>query len=480
MNSPGKRSGFRLLALLVALAIVSSSCGSDSTEADGGSTAADQDTAAVEDTAADEDAAADQDSEATGEVVELVWWSAYTGSVADKLAWQVEQFNDSHPDIHVTNLQIPGGSGNQDAERKFLTAVAAGEGPDIYTSSNPVVANYAEAGAILPLDEYLTGDYAGLVDWLYPAAAEGGMYQGVLYGLPQSMNSQNMLYNISMLEEQGLDEPPATLAEFDEVQAAMWDYDGNQVRQVGFFPEPSRFTLYMSFFGCDLNLNDEGRYDLSGNAGCLSLMEYYEKYQEYPLSAFTAFQSAVGAGDAGGNDPFTAGKQGFYIVGPWEGRTTIPAGNPDMVGNFSAANFPTVPGGPTGPSTFVNGNYDFMAAGTEHPAEAFTFLAWLSGWGNPDINGEVMALVGWLPGAPEVSESDTYQAFLAEFPWAQVMVDAFASPDAVAAENTLGMAQVFDALNTVCEAVLTGQMTPEEALAYVDEQGNNALDEAGG
>jgi multiple sugar transport system substrate-binding protein len=405
-------------------------------------------------------------------VTQVLWWSAYSGALVPILAEQVKVFNETHPNIHVTNVQVPNGLGNA-AEQKFLSAVAGGDPPDIWTSSNPVIGTYALSGAIQPLTKYITGQYAGLQKWMYPLAWSGGVYNNVVYGLPESMNSFGLFYNTSLLKQAGITSPPTTLAELDADAAKTWKFSGNRVEQVGFFPDPTQPQQYTSYFGANLDLTN-GKYDLANNPRLLAMMNWYQSYSKYPYGALLAFQATVGSGTGAGISAFQAGKQAFQLYNAYTG-VVMPQVNPDMVGKFGAETFPIVPGGPTIPSTFVNGNYDFIPKGSKNASAAFTFLAWLSGWGNTEENAKVMSQVGWLGASPAITNSSVYQTYLKGAPFAQPMVAAFPSPANVSVENTPAQAEMYTALIAATQNVVTNKMTPLQALQYVDSQANAAL-----
>ena len=157
-------------------------------------------------------------SSSTGGVQDITWQTMWSGSTLTLLNQMVSEFNSTHPDIHVTESNIPSSTG----DAKLLSEIAAGDPPDVFTEWNPVLGEYAADGTIQPLTKYLTGTYAGLEKWEYPIALQGGEYNGTLYGLPMSMNSWALYYNKSMLKAAGISAPPTTLAQLYADQAKEW------------------------------------------------------------------------------------------------------------------------------------------------------------------------------------------------------------------------------------------------------------------
>ena len=98
----------------------------------------------------------------------------WSGNTLTLLNQMVTEFNSTHPDIHVTESNIPSATG----DAKLLSEIAAGDPPDVFTEWNPVLGEYAADGTIQPMTPYLTGTYAGLEKWEYPIALRRRRVQG--------------------------------------------------------------------------------------------------------------------------------------------------------------------------------------------------------------------------------------------------------------------------------------------------------------
>ena len=69
----------------------------------------------------------------------------------------ITAFNSTHPDIHVTESNIPSATG----DAKLLSEISAGDPPDVFTEWNPVLGEYAADGSIQAMTPYLTGPVRG-------------------------------------------------------------------------------------------------------------------------------------------------------------------------------------------------------------------------------------------------------------------------------------------------------------------------------
>jgi multiple sugar transport system substrate-binding protein len=375
----------------------------------------------------------------------------------------------------VTELNVP----NSDGDAKLLSSISAGDPPDVFTEWNPVLGEYAQDGALTSLNKFLTGKYAGLEKWLYPVALKGGVYKNNLIALPMSMNSLALYYNKDILSKAHIS-PPKTLAELDADQAKLWKFSDGRLEQIGYYPLTSAssnaFTQFTTYFGVKGYVN--GKYNLASNPRAIAEMNWLASYAHYSYSDVEGLDAAFGTVNGGSEDAFDMGKEAFYLDGPWEGYENIPPDNPSLVGHFGVESFPTVPGGPTKPSTWVNGNYNIIPKGAKDPSAAFTFIAWLAGFDNTATMGQILPTGGWIPTSPSVAAAPAYKAWLAKNPWLKPFITQFSSP--YSAQTQLTPAEsVYDvALTDATEYLATGKMTAIQALRYIDNQANAALAKA--
>jgi multiple sugar transport system substrate-binding protein len=400
-------------------------------------------------------------------VVDITWQTMWSGNTLTLLSQMVNEFNATHPDIHVTESNIPSATG----DAKLLSEIAAGDPPDVFTEWNPVLGEYAADGSIQSFKPYLTGSYAGLEKWLYPIALQGGEYNGTLYALPMSMNSWALYYNKSMLKAAGISSPPTTLAQLYTDQAKEWKLSGSKLDQIGFYPLYNQgFEYFGSFFGAVNCFSSAGSYSFETCPGASNEASFFAQYNKYPYASIAGMETAYGAVAGGDDDAFVAGKEGFNMDGPWEGAQNIPVTNPSMVGNFGVVPFPHTVGGP---STFGQGNYNIVPKGAAHPKQAFEFIAWLAGYQNETFNSKIDPKGGWMPASPSVVTQSAYQAWLKANPWLQVFVQQMSSPYSVTPKLTKSESEFETAEATATEDIAEHSKTPQQALVYIDQQANS-------
>ena len=412
-------------------------------------------------------AASSSGSSSSSGVADITWQTMWSGNTLTLLSQMVNAFNSTHPDIHVTESNIPSATG----DAKLLSEIAAGDPPDVFTEWNPVLGEYAADGTIQSMAPYLTGKYAGLEKWEYPIALQGGQYKGALYAIPMSMNSWALYYNKSIMKAAGISSPPATLAQLYADQAKEWKISGNKLDQIGFYPIYNQgFEYFGSFFGAVNCFGSSGQYDFAGCKGAQSEASFLAQYDKYPYADVAALQTAYGAVAGGDDDAFVAGKEGFNMDGPWEGAQNIPVTNPSMVGNFGVEAFPGIE---PGPSTFGQGNYNIIPKGAAHPSAAFTFIAWLAGYDNTSFTSQIDPKGGWMPPSQAIVSAPAYQAWLKANPWLNVFVNQMSSPYSVTPTLTKTESEFETAEATATEDIGEKTKTPQQALAYIDSQSNS-------
>lgn len=131
----------------------------------------------------------------------------------------IAQFEEANPGINVNVTVFP----IQEYRDRLLTAVQAGEPPDMATLDQIWMAEFAASGSIIPLDSYLEESGVNPDDF-FPGAWSSNVWQGQTWGVPLNNDVwEEMFYNRAMFEAAGLDPdaPPTTWAELLEACRAL-------------------------------------------------------------------------------------------------------------------------------------------------------------------------------------------------------------------------------------------------------------------
>jgi multiple sugar transport system substrate-binding protein len=152
-------------------------------------------------------------SKAPSGPVTITWWEPENipGWKALYVDDFVSEFEAENPNIKV-DVSIVNW---QDIFQKEITAAAAGQLPDIWTTNYTWNASFIDLEIVHPINEFLTPDF---VDQIFPAYLDLGLKRGDKnYGLPLGAATRALYFNKEVLRQAGVMSPPAT---YDDLVAA--------------------------------------------------------------------------------------------------------------------------------------------------------------------------------------------------------------------------------------------------------------------
>jgi ABC-type glycerol-3-phosphate transport system substrate-binding protein len=394
------------------------------------------------------------------ETVTVTIWHHWGGTREPLLAKAFQDFSAYNPDIVVEPTLIPW----DQKQETVLTAVAAGEAPDVLMLNASEVPPYAIEEVLVPLDDLISqeGIDASEVyesDWL------GGVYQGQRWGLPHTVGEAAWLlfYNKAAFEESGLDpdEPPVTWADLLDRANTLLQMDGDMIGRLGVSPNASGWSWlnYLAENQAEW-LSEDGREVLMDNEAAVEALQYIVDISDSQggPEQVGAFVSALGE-----VSPFAGGYTAMYFGGVWD-YYILKTGAPDL--DYGSAVAPNN-GGP-----WNEGNYGphewTIPTGTAHLDQAWKLLLWMSrGEGGCDF------LTAQLRPSPWKACNENSPLRVAEY-W-PVIEQALVStrPEPV----TPLFNQFMSVWDQMIEQATYGQMTAGEAVAWGAEEMTRANDE---
>lgn len=142
--------------------------------------------------------------------VTISFWHGYNPVETELLNEEIiPAFEDEHPNIRVETQAVP----YDEFRRKLLTAMAGGTAPDLIRSDIIWVPEFADMGALAPLDEVMD-DYDEYADVVYEGPLSTNFWNGNYYGLPLDTNTRALMWNQAMYEATGLEAAPQTIEDF--------------------------------------------------------------------------------------------------------------------------------------------------------------------------------------------------------------------------------------------------------------------------
>jgi multiple sugar transport system substrate-binding protein len=404
-------------------------------------------------------------------VVQLVYWNAWTGLFEDMVHRLVNSFNKSHDKIQVTPQVIP----SADFDTKFLTAVTAGDPPDVAMLWNSTGRLYtmAEQGAVTPLEEVLD-DPNKFKEWVLPYIWELGTYKGKLYGIPQWMQTYALMWNPDLFKAAGLDpeKGPSTTDElFQMAQKLTKKKSNGDIEVIGFWD--NWMNRWMPGFGGKL-IDESGSKVTANDPNNVKVLEWIVSFAKaYGPKKLADYNQQFQGAAQGTLDPLMGGKAAIYINGPWELGTikrTAPQGFTYKVGMLP-------PGGPQ-PFTWTYGDIPVVPAGAKHKNESGAFVQYLTGFGGEDAYADLF--INGLPHCPiskKIVDDGKFDKVIQTYPGYKTFLDTVFGAKAYLFPPKIPTAAYYDQRMRahVDEAVL-GTITPQEAMDKTNQEAQADLD----
>ena len=333
-----------------------------------------------------------------GPGVEIVYWTGWSGHELKAIRKLVDEFNRTHPDIHVRMVsQFTSGSQYE----KVRIAFAGGTTPDVMSTVwAEDLASYAMRGVLTPLDPYLKQAGRNVNTEYTPGVARMLQVNGHVYALAMTTNTDFIAYNKDIFKQAGINDPPRTILQLDEdaAKCTLRDANGNFIR-LGFHPAGLEMWAYV-FDGrwYDPKTGKVTANDPHNVAALRWLVSFAKKYGIRKIEAFeTTFGNTATV-----NGPFFVGKIAMWSTGEWAEKF-IRRYAPHL--NWGWFPLPSPPGGR--PDTTVSGGSVFVIpAACKHKQQAWTFLNWMT---SPHAVGQFCHAIGNVPPLRSVGKLPMFQ-----------------------------------------------------------------------
>ena len=328
-----------------------------------------------------------------------------------------------------------------DAHDRFVTAIAGGTTPDVAETGTTWTAEFADAGALAPLDEYVAG--AGLDDDLVEGLVEAGTYEDELYGMPWYAGVRSLVYNTEIFEKAGV-EPPTTWAEIEQAAKKIKATSPDVIPVA--VPGDAEFTVYPWVWGAggEVATQDGGTWT-SG----LDSPEAQEGISFWTGLAEQGYSSAGATTwrETDVLDAFAKGDVGMAVMGSWTPGAIVEA-NADMEGKFAAVPIPGKEGGMS-PSV-LGGSHLSMFSTADDQDLAFEFVELMTTGEFATTWGEQ---AGYFPGQTSLLDETLASTDPLVAPFAKQFVEAGASPPV---SPNYGDVQAKLTTSTMMQSILSG------------------------
>lgn len=390
--------------------------------------------------------------------VRLTLWHAYGGLLGEQFESLVTEFNESHPGIIVE----PAYGGDLWTMRdKLFVSIAGDAGPDLAQIDQFWSSELADAGAILPLEEYL--DSASQFDrtGFWAQAWDTASYQDTIWSMPFSLSHIALYYNRSLFSQAGLDpdSPPASWQELERTAALLsQDTDGDGAMDQWGLSFPVRADQGVVYYWIAFLWQAGGE--------ILSPDETASRFHEAAGVRALAFWQRMAAD---GSVPLTPPEAGFE-----KGQIAMILASTARLSQYIEAlgDDLAIAPLPCGErcATGIGGANLAVFASCEHPQEAWQFIEWMS---SPSINLRWSMETGYLPLHRDVVASEAYRKYVADDGRVAIILEQMKV--ARARPNIPAYSALSRELGFAVESALFGSVDPQEALTEAAERSSILL-----
>ncbi len=336
--------------------------------------------------------------------VQITMWHSMPQANLQTLTKLTDQFNATHPDIHVNLVNQ---TSYEDTLTKYKAVLSGGARPDVVQIQDVDQQLVIDSRSILPMQDCIQAEHVSTADFL-PRVLSYYTVRGIQYSMPFATSNPVLYYNKLAFQKAGLDpdKPPATL---DELRADAQKIVSSGVAKFGIAlkDDPWHLEEWSAMAGALYANNGNGRtarataVEFGGPTGQL-IYRWISGMARDKLAEgtpYTGFDNLLAIGNnvaAMTIDTSAALGTIFQVLGSGQYK------------NVSLGVAP-LPGPVAGGPTIQAGSSLFVVAGTSAAREeaAFLFAEWLS---EAPQQAEWAAGTGYMP----VRTSATTQPVLAQ------------------------------------------------------------------
>lgn len=374
----------------------------------------------------------------------------------------------------------------------FLSAVAAGDPPDLVYASRDDIGSLATQGALLPLDRCLAGSGTGTAQFRDSAVAQVSN-GGHVYGVPEFNQLQIAMASTDLLDRAGLSMGDVNGSDWSAMTAAnetMTRTTGKRLDVMGVDAKLPDFFWLWTLANGSRPISEDGRTAQLDDPAVVEALRYATSLTG-PEGGFDRVKAVRDAADLFGEDnPFAAGKLGAEPMDNWY-VNVLEDVSPDVRLQFDA--FRDREGRPI---AFAGGSAWGIPVNARDPQLACRYAvtmtsvdAWLDAaeariregtkthkqfTGLLTANRTADARIERL-----ALDQATAQGRSSDDQWVQAVRAIYtANEHAVSAPANPAAAEFAKAWQDGVNSVLNGQATPEDAMARAQVVAQDALDAA--
>lgn len=308
---------------------------------------------------------------------EVTLWH-YFEHEANVLNKMIKQYNESQSDIYI----VPTYVARDELMKQYTIGAVSGELPDIGMVDSPDMASYISLGVFEDISEYVD-DWEDLEQFYPGPLASCKDAEGKLYGLPNNSNCLAIACNMDILRAAGIENPPTTWEEFEQVCEATTDAANGVYgfAMCSISNEEGTFQYVPWMYGAGGDVKD---IDSEENVEALTFLSDLVK------NGYMS-KEVVNWGQGDAYNAFLAGKAAMLESGTWQ-IATLDGQDKDKV-TFEYT-YVSMPSNGENQATCIGGENFGVCAGSEYVEECAEFLKSMM---SAENNADWCEIAGKLP-----------------------------------------------------------------------------------
>jgi multiple sugar transport system substrate-binding protein len=387
----------------------------------------------------------------------LLYWCSNNTDEINFAKVRTSEWNQNYPNDQVKFQPVPEG---QSSEEIILAAVVGNTTPDIYSNMwQGDVEAYAQAGVLVALDSL-----DGFLDFLYERCDSSVIEEiksldGHIYQIPWKINPIMLIYNINLINDLKLQNPPRTYSDFfDASQKFQKDANGDGYIDRWFGYSEVDVTWWQRFFdfyplylaasgGAPLVKNNQAVFNNKYAVEVFSFLSELYKKNYFSKEKLSARQ-----------DPFLASVIATRFTGPWE---IAHAEKFKPKGFEYAYTFMPVPDDHEGPVyTYGDPKNIVIFKTCKNPQAAWNYIKTLI---SDKADLRLLEITNQLPRRKNLNTDPFFNDYFIKNPKMRIFADQSKYVKGTDASPVLK--EIFDLISQQYEAcVVYGKKTPEQAV----------------
>jgi len=405
--------------------------------------------------------------------IEVVYWYSLGGAIADAIVEMVDNFNASQDKIFV-NAQY---QGEYDDAIAKLKAAGMGQLPCDVVQSYEIGSRFIiDSGWMVPMQEYIDRD-----GWdtsvIEPNLLAYYTVDGTIHAMPYNCSTPLLYYNKTAFDEAGITAPPATMDELFEIAPLLTTFNddgsvqryGYTISNYGWFVEQ-----WVGKMGKHYVNNGNGRDSyptevVFGENG--AMLDIFNVWAKIAADENTTYIERLGTAQA--RAAFVSDTSAIMIA-----STANLAGvlaNVDGAFEVGTAFLPSINADDVGGVSTGGGCLWMVNSGDQEKMDAtWEFIKYTV---QPDTQAAWSAATGYFPINMEAHNTDLFKQNIDKFPQFQIALDQLHASGPQYVGSMLSVfPEVRQYVEDATEAVVQGTLMPEEAVAQLVSQANDAIE----